>query len=155
MTCFTLIRIQSVWVNHYLINARKLAGSWWRQVVGNNIKMLSNNITQVSSLQRNPACPRCNGFYIAKGTVFRMIDAICIGIKTKVKTADTITACDHGHIECMSWQEMMDCVLRWYYHTYVLCCNTSVASPISLERVTAQNHPWMSISRFSVFHAAL
>eukprot|EP00105_Crassostrea_gigas_P034958 XP_019919106.1 PREDICTED: RING finger protein 17 isoform X8 [Crassostrea gigas] len=28
--------------------------------------MLSNNITQVSSLQRNPACPKCNGFYIAK-----------------------------------------------------------------------------------------
>nr|XP_022292973.1 RING finger protein 17-like isoform X3 [Crassostrea virginica] len=28
--------------------------------------MLPNNATHVSSLQRNPTCPKCNGFYIAK-----------------------------------------------------------------------------------------
>lgn len=42
------------------------------------------------------------------------------------------------------------------YLCVVLYCNTNVTSPISLEGVTTQNYnPWMSISRFSVFHAVL
>lgn len=42
------------------------------------------------------------------------------------------------------------------YYCIVLYCNTNVTSPISLEKVTVQNNnPWKSISRFSVFHAAV
>lgn len=48
-------------------------------------------------------CLRCNGFYIVKGMVFRMIDVICIGIKIKVKIVDIIMVSDYGYIECVLW----------------------------------------------------